>query len=457
MNWNESERSLFNIPAPRYTSYPPANLFGNTCSYSQYMSYLQDVGKSGSLSFYVHIPFCPQRCHFCGCNTEIGIGAKGIAAYFKALSHEMQTILPLLDSSSTIMQIHFGGGTPNAVPLHFLASIIEQLKDRFELDPSAEVAIECDPALLTSAKLIQLREIGFNRISFGVQDLKLDVIEAVNRRIPAIAIAQWVKEARELGFKGINLDFIYGLPGQTCESFAQTMESAAQIRPDRFSIFSYAHVPWFKPHQESVRHLHFPEPAEKLEMMLNTRQYLSAQGYEVIGMDHYALPTDDLSLAKHSGLLRRNFQGYNTARTTGEVVALGASGISQLKIGFFQNTKEVSAYTQMWELMAPTLEKSHLLTIQECFIGRCIEELMCNGEVHISSIIAEFPERVKSIRHYFAERQAKLLSMESYGLIELTEDALKLTQRGEVLVRLVAMQLDPLMDQQGANHYSRVL
>ncbi|HOX52900.1 MAG TPA: oxygen-independent coproporphyrinogen III oxidase, partial [Fibrobacteria bacterium] len=329
----------YDVPGPRYTSYPPAPHFRTGWNQDELEALLirSNGTRDRNLSFYVHIPFCPKQCLFCGCTTEIGKPGSAVLDYFQVLDRELDRILPLLDVSRPVSQIHFGGGTPNAAPVKLLDQTIRRLLAGRKLSPHAEIAIECDPSLLTLQKLADLREAGFNRISFGLQDFDLDVLSRVNRPFPRIPPAELIAQSHRLGFTGVNLDLIYGLPGQTRETFRKTVEQTLMASPDRVATFSYAHVPWAKDHQKSLESKGLPDAETKIGIAVDTFAGFVDGGYHPIGMDHYAKPDDDLSLAQANGELHRNFQGYCSRRTTGQVVGFGASAITQLHEGYIQN------------------------------------------------------------------------------------------------------------------------
>lgn len=450
--------SRYDVPGPRYTSYPPAPHFRKEFDHGQVRELLQGSNLRGmrELSFYVHVPFCPRQCSYCGCTTEIARPGSAITSYFDALELEMERVLPLLDRDRPVTQIHFGGGTPNAVPFHHLAAIVDRIRSRFRLAESAEVAIECDPNLLTLRKLAELRAIGFNRVSFGLQDFDRDVLAAVNRGFPRIEPADLVAEAHRLGFRGVNLDLIYGLPKQTPRSFFDTVRRTVEAGPDRVATFSYAHVPWAKEHQKSLEAMGLPSPESKLAMAVATFNAFQEAGYRAIGMDHFARPDDELALAQEQGLLHRNFQGYCSRRTTGQVVGFGASAIGQFHDGYVQNIHESARYVEAVRGGGLPLERACFATREDRFRRDVINALMCGGLLDPATVgdgegfaRAEVDERL-------ASGLSRLGPFEEDGLVVREGGRVRVTPRGRLAVRNVAMLFDPLLEA-GAARYSRTV
>ena len=448
----------YDVPGPRYTSYPPAPHFRTDVEPSRVLALLEGSNARGmrEISIYVHVPFCPRQCSYCGCTTEIARPGSMVLAYFEALALEMERVLPLLDASRPVTQIHFGGGTPNGVPFRFLSEILDRVRARFRLAPDAEVAIECDPNLLTLPKLAELRKIGFNRISYGLQDFDREVLAAVNRGFPRIEPRELVDEAHRLGFRGVNLDLIYGLPKQSPESFAETVRRTVQASPDRVATFSYAHVPWVMPHQKVIEGRNLPSPEAKLAMAVATYNAFLEAGYRPIGMDHFARPGDDLALALEQGLLHRNFQGYCSRRTTGQVVGFGASAIGQLHDGYIQNIKDSGRYIEAVRAGGLPLERAYAMTREDRFRRDVINALMCRGVLDPVVVgdgegfsRAEVDERL-------APGLSRLGPFEEDGLVERRDGRVRVTSLGRLAVRNVAMLFDPLLED-GPGRYSRTV
>lgn len=448
----------YDVPGPRYTSYPPAPHFREGVPHAEIERLLRESNARGTrdLSFYVHVPFCPKQCLFCGCTTEIGRPGSAVREYFDVLALEMDRVLALLDSDRPVMQIHFGGGTPNGVPFRYLGEVLDRIRRRFSIHPEAEIAIECDPNLLTSGKLADLRALGFNRISFGLQDFDRDVLASVNRGFPRLEPAALVSQAHELGFRGVNLDLIYGLPRQTPESFAESVRRCIQAAPDRVATFSYAHVPWAKDHQKVLEDRGLPSPEAKLAMAVATHNTFLEAGYRAIGMDHFARADDDLAQALEKGLLHRNFQGYCSRRTTGQVVAFGASGISQLHDGYVQNIKESSRYMEAVRSGGLPVERAYLMGAEDRFRRKVVNSLMCDGVLDPSTVGDEEGFSPEQVRERLAEGMARLAPFEADDLVRREGEVVRITERGRLAVRNVAMLFDPMLAD-GPGRYSRTV
>jgi len=448
----------YDVPGPRYTSYPPAPHFTTGWPESDILSLLERSNGVGdrNLSFYVHVPFCPKRCLFCGCTTEIGKPGSEVLSYFQAVHREMDRILPLLDASRPVTQIHFGGGTPNAAPVRELASVIEHLLRGRILAPQAEVAIECDPNLITRSKLADLRAAGFNRISFGLQDFDLQVLDAVERGFPRIAPAELVEISHQLGFSGVNLDLMYGLPLQTPEGFRNTVQSTIEAAPDRVATFGYAHVPWVKEHQKTLEERHLPDADARISMAVDAHAAFQAAGYVPIGMDHYAKPGDELEVALREGTLHRNFQGYCSRRTTGQVVAFGSSGISQLHEGYVQNIKESSAYSAAVARGELPVERAYVLSPDERFHRDVVNSIMCRGVLELDRVGAGEGFDGAQVRQILSDGIFRLDEFIADGLCTFDGNTLRATALGRLAVRNIAFLFDPLL-KSGKGRYSRTV
>ena len=438
----------YNNPVPRYTSYPPANFFTEEFSQADFRKALTESNEFDpqNISFYFHIPFCKQICYFCGCN-HYGISNDHIIDdYMQALKVEIKTMLSHIDKNRKISQIHYGGGTPNAIPVEYLQEINEILLSEFSTIDQPEIAIECNPAYLTFDQMDGLKKAGFKRFSLGIQDFDTDVLKAVNREKPGMP----VKEIMDYLKNGdpevaVNLDFIYGLPLQSASSFANAIEKAIELRPDRLVTFSYAHVPWVSPIQKKLDKVGLPESDEKMKMFENGTRLLTENGYHAIGFDHFALENDELTQAYQNKKLHRNFQGYCTRRTTGQVYALGVTSISQLSNVYAQNTKKLSEYIEQAEKgEIPTL-KGYRLTKDQMVIREVINELMCNEQIVWSEIGERFKMSGEEVKKSVVYDTAKLNEFEADGLIKLTDKKLEMTDEGLILIRNVAASLDPLL------------
>jgi oxygen-independent coproporphyrinogen III oxidase len=349
MNIPENLIDKYNVPVPRYTSYPPANFFSTEFTEADYINavVLSNEDEPQNISIYIHIPFCSQLCHYCGCNTHITHNETLKSSYLEALKKEILMLRPLLKATRKVSQVHWGGGTPNSLSVDQIAGIMALLYENFTFTEQPEIAIECNPAHLDHYYVDRLIEMGFNRISLGIQDFSEIVLNTVNREIPVIPASAFVQQIQSSGKAKVNLDFIYGLPHQTVGSFTTTMEKAIELQPDRLVTFSYAHIPNIKKSQKILEKAGLVAPNEKLMMFEMTYQLMKDAGYVPIGLDHFAKEEDELAVAMNNRSLHRNFQGYCTRETTGQVYAFGTTGISQLENSYAQNAKSVGQYTDL--------------------------------------------------------------------------------------------------------------
>lgn len=448
----------YNISGPRYTSYPPANFFSQEFSAHDYLQQL--VASNGqqpeNISLYIHIPFCPQRCHFCGCSTVIAQRRNVVERYVQALKSEIKLVSSLLDPSRTVTQIHWGGGTPNSISMNFIREIMDWIRQYFRLSPQAEVAMECSPAYLDYSHIDQLAEMGFNRISLGIQDFREDVLKVVNREAPRHPVKEVVDYLRSKGFRGINLDFIYGLPLQTLDSFRETIDQAIAIRPDRIVTFSYAHVPWVKEAQKQLETIGLPDANDKMNLFLQATAQLKEAGYCAIGIDHFTLPDDDLTKAFHSKQLHRNFQGYCTLETTGQVYAFGSSSISQLWGAYAQNHKSITKYMELIETTGTAIERGYLLSREEQVVRAAINAIMCNGLLNLDDLAADFQMEVEVLKQLLRFDAAKFDLIIADELMQLNNHEIRLTEKGFLCARNIAMALDPAL-KSGEGIYSKTV
>ena len=425
----------YNIPVPRYTSYPPANYFG-TLGQTEYIEAvkLSNTDENRNLSFYFHMPFCRHLCHYCACNSyAMGNSAK-VNEYIDALHKEIDLLLPHIDKDRRISQIHYGGGTPTAMPAQILKELNQHLLSHFGTIDKPEIAIECHPGYLTLNDWSSLVDAGFTRFSIGVQDFDEKVLKAVNRRPTLEPIEEIFALLREAE-ANINLDFLYGLPYQTVESFSSTIERAITLQPDRLVTFSYAHVPWLKKQQLILEKYGLPSVQTKETMFETSAQLLQKAGYVRVGMDHFVRPHDELYTALCQHRLHRNFQGYCTLRTTAQVYAFGVTGISQLSTAYAQNTKDIDEYISSVNDGILPIKKGYTLTAEQQLIRTAIDDLMCNYAVTLT------PEQ-KAAVNFDTERLAE---MQNDGIININENTIKMTEASSPLVRNVAALLDPLM------------
>jgi oxygen-independent coproporphyrinogen-3 oxidase len=438
----------YNNPVPRYTSYPPANFFTEEFTQADFREALSESNQNTpeNISFYFHIPFCKQLCFFCGCNSYGIRSDQSIHEYVQALKTEIDTVTRYLDTSRRISQIHYGGGTPNAIPVEYLQEINEILLSKFPTIEHPEIAIECNPAYLTFDQMTGLKKAGFKRFSLGIQDFKPDVLKTSNREKPGMPVNEIISFLKDGDPEiAVNLDFIYGLPKQTAESFAKTIEQAIELKPDRLVTFSYAHVPWVNKIQKKLEVVGLPETSEKMKMFENGFNLLTQNGYQAIGLDHFALENDELSVAYKNKTLHRNFQGYCTRRTTGQVYAIGVTSISQLQNVYAQNTKSINEYTEKaGNGEIPTI-KGYRLNENEIIIREVITELMCNEQVIWEEIGNRFSKNAEEIRNTIIYDTEKLKEFEADGLINIFDEKIEVTDTGLILIRNVAASFDPLL------------
>lgn len=448
----------YNQPGPRYTSYPPANYFKGDFSAD---TFIEGIDKSNhedpqNISLYFHVPFCPRLCHFCGCNTQLGNNRDLIASYMDSMLKEFRHISSRLDKSRKVTQVHWGGGTPNAIKLEYLERVMNEVFKTFTMAENAEVAIECSPAYLSKEDIGRLSNMGFNRISLGIQDFNASVLHAVNRAPSKLPIEELMEEIKQHPFTGTNLDFIYGLPKQTLASFEKTIRKAASLNPDRIVTFSYAHVPWIKKEQKIIEAIGLPNPEEKLEMFILGNDILQAEGYQAIGMDHYAKPTDELSVALKINQLHRNFQGYCSKETTGQVYAFGTSSISQLNKMYAQNTKNAVNYIKRINSEGIAVERGYVLSTDEIIIRQVINEIMCNNFLDFTAVAEEnniSPNELKEILQF---EPGKLTQFEKDQLLVQTDHRIEVNNLGRLVIRNIAMSFDPKL-QVKENTYSKTV
>ncbi len=436
----------YNVPVPRYTSYPPANYFTGGFNKEEYVLQIKQSNLEDPklIAFYIHIPFCAQICYYCGCNAIKMQDSKAIKEYVEALKKEIKMLAQYIDKGRKVSQIHYGGGTPNAIKAEYLKAINDEIFNEFEVVDRPEVAIECNPALLNYTYLDMLFEAGFNRFSFGIQDFNEQVLKDVNRRPSAIPVNDLIAYVKNRdNSMAVNLDFIYGLPGQDVEGFKKTIEKAIQARPDRLVTFSYAHVPWMKENQRILEEKGLPTADEKMDMFMAAYHLLLAAGYVSIGLDHYALPEDELSLALKKHQLHRNFQGYCTRKTTGQVYALGVSGISQLTSAYAQNTKDIALYKKSIMNQEFPIEKGLKVSGEQKVIRMVINELMCNKIVVWTIIAANCNLNVKEVKDIVKYNEATLQDFQKDELIEYNDQEIRVTELGSLFIRNIAASFDP--------------
>lgn len=435
----------FNQPGPRYTSYPTAPVFSPEFSAADYEKEVEDTngdGEKSDLSLYFHFPFCAKLCYFCGCNMLVTSDRRAIREYNEYLKREIEHLAPRVSANRKVEQLHFGGGTPSYLTPNEITDIGAFIKSKFNFADDLEASVEIDPRGLTKEHLEAFREIGFNRTSFGVQDFNLEVQEAINRVQGEDITRQTVVWARELGYKSVNIDLIYGLPHQTLPNFADSVEKVIDISPDRIAVFNYAHVPWLKKHQNIIKTEDLPAPDERLHILRMTIEKLIAAGYEYIGLDHFAKPTDELAIAQNNNTLYRNFQGYST-KAGADVYAFGVSAISQFQNIYAQNVKELKEYyARVAAQIAPT-NVGYRMTFDDHVRKETIMQLMCHLEIDKRGIERKFDI---NFEEYFATDMPKLDVFVAENLLENNANKIQIIGSGKLIIRNVAMCFDAYLE-----------
>jgi oxygen-independent coproporphyrinogen-3 oxidase len=433
----------YDVTGPRYTSYPTADRFVEAFCEADYLQALEQrrdgVGaKAYPLSLYVHIPFCESLCYYCACNKIITKHHERGAEYLQYLEREVNLNIAHLGEGQVMSQLHLGGGSPTFLSDAELAKLMAMLRHNFQFAPGGEYSVEIDPRTVTQERLAALAEQGFNRVSFGVQDFELAVQKAVHRIQPAEQVFDLVAASRVLGFESVNIDLIYGLPMQTPETFERTLGQVTQLRPDRIALYAYAHLPErFKP-QRRIHAQDLPAAKSKLLMLSSAMRVLMAAGYVYVGMDHFALPTDALAVAKRQGRLHRNFQGYSTQPDC-DLIALGVSSIGRVGPTFSQNVKSLDEYYDLLNQGRLPVARGMALSRDDLVRRTVIMGLMCQGSVLFESV--ELAHLV-DFKQYFAPELESLAAMQDQGLLTLDDSGIQVTELGWFFVRGVAMVFD---------------
>jgi oxygen-independent coproporphyrinogen-3 oxidase len=430
----------YDVQGPRYTSYPTAVEFHDGVGDADYARHLARASEDDldPLSLYVHLPFCAERCLFCGCNVIITPHHERALPYLDLLRREMELVARRLRDRRRVMQLHLGGGTPTFYEPPELSALLADLVARFPPLPGAELAVEVDPRVTRDAHISVLARFGFNRMSLGVQDLTPRVQEAIHRVQSLEQTARVVRRARDEGFSGINVDLIYGLPYQTPETFEATVEAVIALGFDRAAVYSFAFVPWIRGQQKHLPEEALPDAAVKLELFAIARERFLAAGYEPIGMDHFALPGDELAVARREGRLRRNFQGY-TVLPSADTLGLGISAIGDVAGGYFQNTKKLSVYAEALAAGRLATERGVLRTADDDARRSVIHGLMCNFRVDKRTVE---DEHAIEFDEYFEVDLAALRQHEHDDLVRVTAEAIEVLPRGQLFVRNLAMCFD---------------
>ncbi|MEY8877908.1 MAG: oxygen-independent coproporphyrinogen III oxidase [Leptothrix sp. (in: b-proteobacteria)] len=449
-------------PGPRYTSYPTADRFIDAFTAEHHRQALRQRGSGliggasdgGPLSVYVHVPFCESICYYCACNKIVTRDHSRGDAYVQALATELDLVCRDLGTGLPVSQLHFGGGTPTFLSDAQLTALMDHLRRHLVITPGSECSIEIDPRTVDRTRLLHLKALGFNRLSFGVQDFDPAVQQAVHRVQPQEQVVALMAEARAIGFESINVDLIYGLPRQTAASFARTVREVAVLRPDRVAMYGYAHLPQrFKP-QRRIAIEELPSGTDRIGMLSQALSGFVGHGYQYIGMDHFALPEDSLAQAKRQGRLHRNFQGYSTQADC-DLIALGVSAIGRIGATYSQNAKTMDEYVDALGRGELPVVRGLALTRDDLLRRSVIMSIMCHGRLSYESVALAHLVDVKA---YFATELAELDALTEAGLLTHDADGLELTALGWYFVRTVAMVFDRhLRADQQRERFSRVV
>ncbi|EFO34264.1 oxygen-independent coproporphyrinogen III oxidase [Roseibium sp. TrichSKD4] len=427
---------------PRYTSYPTAPHFHDGLSADTYVSWLEALGPSDTLSLYLHVPYCREICHYCGCHTKATRKEAPLVAYAKTLRQEIELVAAHLTSAGSVRHIHWGGGTPSLLPHTDLLQITQDLQDRFQFAADVEHAIELDPRNVTPALAETLQKMGVNRASLGVQDFDLTVQKAIGRVQPFDLVAKAVADLHAVGLTDLNFDLMYGLPEQTRETILDTITKTLELRPGRIALFGYAHVPWMRKHQTLMDETRLPDAAERLAMADLARTALQDAGYTAIRLDHFALPEDSMAQQLEAGDLRRNFQGYTTDQGD-QLIGFGVSSIGKLSQGYIQNLPDVGGWRRKIEAGTSPIGKGLALSTDDLLRGRIIEQLMTDYQCDVEKTCGAFGVCTSSLSDCFDA----LSGLADDGLVRLSRSGdhgfrVEITEQGQPYVRLAAAAFD---------------
>ncbi|WP_439869363.1 oxygen-independent coproporphyrinogen III oxidase [Pseudomonas syringae] len=456
IRWDSDLIHRYDVAGPRYTSYPTAVQFHTQVSAFDLLHALRESRKaSRPLSLYVHLPFCANICYYCACNKVITKDRGRAQAYLRRLEHEIQMLACHLAPGQVVEQLHLGGGTPTFLSHDELRRLMAQLRLHFNLldDDSGDYGIEIDPREADWSTMGLLRELGFNRVSLGVQDLDPTVQRAINRMQSLEETRAIVEAARTLQFRSVNIDLIYGLPTQNPQTFSHTVDKVIDLQPDRLSVFNYAHLPERFMPQRRIDVADLPDAESKLLMLERTVEQLGNAGYRYIGMDHFALPDDELATAQEDLTLQRNFQGYTTHGHC-DLIGLGVSAISQVGELYSQNSSDLNEYLRLLDSDQPATRRGLICNDDDRIRRAIIQQLICHFTLDFGEIEKTF---CIDFRDYFSEAWPQLLGMASDGLITLSETGIEVRPAGRLLVRAVCMVFDTYLTRQNRQQFSQVI
>ncbi|MEE4245746.1 MAG: oxygen-independent coproporphyrinogen III oxidase [Kangiellaceae bacterium] len=439
IQWDDQLIERYNVSGPRYTSYPTALEFTEQVTSTDYIESLQSIERDKPISVYVHIPFCWHVCYYCACNKVVTRDYTKVNPYINALEQEIALVANNLNQQK-VTQLHWGGGTPTYLNKQDRKRLVDLLNRYFNLASGndIEASIEVDPRTVSCDEISELRQLGFNRISLGIQDFNIKVQTAVNRIQSFEDTQALVVKSRQEQFRSISFDLIYGLPHQTVESFSETLDQVIELRPDRLSVFNYAHLPHRFGPQRRINADQLPTSEEKLAILHLTIDKMTQAGYVYVGMDHFALPDDELALAQQRGELHRNFQGYTTQKEC-DLIGLGVSSIGSINGHYFQNQKEINAYYNELADNSLATWRGVKVTDDDIIRKNVIFQIICNFNLEFSEVEQAFKIEFWA---YFNDVKPTIEAMASDGLIELTEHGLSVTAKGRLFVRNVCMAFD---------------
>lgn len=448
----------YNQSVPRYTSYPPATELKPDFELLDFRAAIA-VGnyKKTPLSLYCHIPFCETACYFCGCNTVITQRKQVAELYLDYMARNIHAYANLIERERLVHQMHWGGGTPNYLSQKQVEKLWTILNDHFSFAPNAEISIEVNPRYLKREYVFFLKDLGFNRISFGIQDFNPQVQEAVNRIQSEAMLFNVMEWMREAGFESVNVDLIYGLPFQTLNTFRDTIHKTIALSPERIAVFNFAYVPWLKPIQKRLPKEAIPPASVKLDILQMSIEELSANGYQFIGMDHFAKPTDELAIAQQQGQLHRNFQGYTT-KPESDLIGFGISSISMLYDVYVQNYKRLKDFYKAIDANILPVERGVTLSQEDIIRRTVIMELMCNFQLSKS----EFEEKYhlsfdRDFDEYFAAEIGELKKLENDGLVRISHNHIEVTPVGRLLIRNIASVFDTYLRNKKVSIFSKAI
>ncbi|WP_370279769.1 oxygen-independent coproporphyrinogen III oxidase [Pontibacterium sp.] len=457
IKWDLDLIKRYDLSGPRYTSYPTALQFDPELSANSLVETgMQTTDTEAPLSLYFHIPFCAHVCYYCACNKVITRNRKKAQPYLDTVYKEMAQVSQWYSNDRVVNQLHWGGGTPTFISDDQMVELMTKTREHFNLrdDDKGDYSIEIDPREANPDTIKVLRDIGFNRISLGVQDVHEEVQKAVNRVQPTEQTQAVLDTAREHGFKSINMDLIYGLPHQSEDSFRETLDTVIAMNPDRLSVFNYAHMPDRFRSQKHIDASTLPSPETKLAILENTINTLLDAGYAYIGMDHFAKPDDELALAQQNGQLHRNFQGYTTHADC-DLVAMGVSSISQIGRVYYQNEHDIASYTKAVEERNFAVKRGVVMNDDDVLRGEVIKQLICHFELDTAQIEKRF---AINFSDYFAAEQEELAQFAQDGLITVINGVIRVTPAGRLLIRRICMAFDAYIPKkQATNGFSRII